>query len=152
MRRKEKEMTNQSEIEAVIGKATVCRLAMADENGPYIVPLCFGFSNNALYFHSAKEGKKLDILNKNNQVCFEFDVGQEITSRGKDACDWGMKYQSVIGYGKAVILQDSAAKRQALDIIMGHYAEGCFAYHDSIIDKTTIIKIEIERMTGKQSI
>ena len=67
MRRKEKEIVEKSEIEAVISKASVCRLGMAEEGMPYVVPLCFGYENNTLYFHSAKEGKKVDILKKNNR-------------------------------------------------------------------------------------
>jgi nitroimidazol reductase NimA-like FMN-containing flavoprotein (pyridoxamine 5'-phosphate oxidase superfamily) len=152
MRRKEKEITEKSEIEAVIGKANVCRLAMADDNRPYVVPLCFGYANDVLYFHAAKEGKKLDIIRKNNRVCFEFDVAQEIIDKGKNACEWGMKYQSVIGFGKASVVEDSVSKRQALDIIMRQYAGGRFEYNESIVEKTVIIKVEIETMTGKQSI
>ena len=151
MRRKEKEIAEKSEIEAVIGKATVCRLAMADENAPYIVPLCFGYENNTIYFHSAKAGKKLDILRKNKRVCFEMDIGQEIINKGNNACEWGMGFQSVIGFGNAYILEDSASKRHALEIIMRQYAEGSFEYNDAALDKTAVIKVDIDHMTGKQS-
>ncbi len=152
MRRKEKEITKKPEIETVIGKATVCRLAMVDDDRPYIVPLCFGYADDVLYFHAAKEGKKLDIIKKNNRVCFEFDIAQGIMDKGKNACEWGMKYQSVIGFGKAFVMEDSVSKRQALDIIMRQYTEGDFEYHESKIEKTVIIKVEIESMTGKQSV
>ena len=60
MRRKDKEITDRNAIESIIAKSRICRLAMVDDAGPYIVPLCFGFRNNTLYFHSAAEGKKLD--------------------------------------------------------------------------------------------
>ena len=56
---------------------------MADEAGPYIVPLNFGFSDDSLYFHSAHKGRKIDILKKNPRVCFEFDLGVKIISGEK---------------------------------------------------------------------
>ena len=96
MRRKDREITDRNEIELIIEKSTVCRLAMADDSGPYIVPLCFGFRNNTLYFHSAAEGKKLGFLRKNPRVCFELDCDTEVRTGGK-ACDFSMRYRSVIG-------------------------------------------------------
>ena len=151
MRRKEKEITQKSEIEAVIAKASVCRLAMVHENAPYVVPLCFGYENNTLYFHSAMEGKKIEILKKNNRVCFEMDVRAELIRKGSNACEWGMTFQSVIGFGRASFLDDAALKRRALDIIMYQYAEGSFEYKDSALEKTAVIKVDIDHMTGKQS-
>lgn len=150
MRRKEKEITDRTETEAIIKKALVCRLAMADENAPYIVPLCFGFRDNTLYFHSAIHGKKLDILRKNSRICFEFDADCEIRS-GEKACDFSMRYSSVIGFGTATFVEQPEAKRDALDVIMAQYAESKFAYTDSAIEKITVIKVEIDSMTGKAS-
>ena len=89
MRRKDKEITDKAEIESIIGSSMVCRLAMTDKNRPYIVPLCFGYKDNTLYFHSAGQGKKLDILKKNNLVCFEFDIDYEPIKEDK-AYDWLM--------------------------------------------------------------
>ena len=150
MRRKEKQITAITEIEAVIRKALVCRLAMVDDGWPYIVPLCFGYQNNTLFFHSAKEGKKLDLLIKNKNVCFEFDVDTKL-KRGETACEWGMTYQSVIGFGQASLVEDPSAKRSALDIIMRQYAEGTFAYTDALLEKIAIIKVAIANMTGKRA-
>ena len=150
LRRKEKEIIDRSEIEAIIRKAMVCRLGLADNGAPYIVPLCFGYKDNCLYFHSAKEGRKIEILKRNNEVCFEFEGELEIQA-GKAACDWGMKFRSVIGYGRAFLIEDSDAKRQALDVIMAQYADGVFDYSEKAFEKTLIIKVEIDSMTGKKS-
>jgi nitroimidazol reductase NimA-like FMN-containing flavoprotein (pyridoxamine 5'-phosphate oxidase superfamily) len=148
MRRKEREIKDKNEIEAIINSASVCRLAMIDEDYPYIVPLCFGYEDNTLYFHSAGEGKKLDILRKNKRVGFEFDIDQRLKMREK-ACDSGMAYKSVIGIGKAYFLKDPQSKRKALDFIMRNYADGSFEYSDPEVKNTTVIKVEIEQMTGK---
>ena len=150
MRRKDKEIAARAEIEAIIGRSLVCRLALADENRPYIVPLCFGYKDNSLYFHSAGKGKKLDILKKNNWVCFEFDIDYEPIKADK-ACDWGMKYKSVIGFGKASFVEDFESKCRALNIIMQQYSDKSFTYPENKVKNTVVIKVEIDHMTGKQS-
>ncbi len=150
MRRKEKEIIDKSEIESIIRKSTVCRLGLTDKSRPYVVPLCFGYDNDALFFHSAKEGRKVEILRKNNQVCFEFDIAPEVKT-GKTACAWGMRYQSVIGFGKALFIEDPDERRKALDVIMRQYADGDFEYSEKSFKKALVIKVEIESMTGKNS-
>jgi nitroimidazol reductase NimA-like FMN-containing flavoprotein (pyridoxamine 5'-phosphate oxidase superfamily) len=150
LRRKDKEITDKNEIESIIRKSLVCRLGLADNGMPYIVPLCFGYKDNSLYFHSAKEGRKIEIIKRNNAVCFEFDIDSEIKS-GKDACAWGMKYRSVIGYGTATLIEDPEEKRKALDVIMAQYADGAFEYSEKAFGKALVIKVEIESMTGKKS-
>jgi nitroimidazol reductase NimA-like FMN-containing flavoprotein (pyridoxamine 5'-phosphate oxidase superfamily) len=151
LRRKEKEITDKSEIESIIRKSLVCRLGIADEGLPYIVPFCFGYDNGALYFHSAKEGRKIEMLEKNNQVCFEFDIAPEVQPGGRTACKWGMKYRSVIGFGKALFIEDPEERRKALDIIMRQYADGNFEYSEKSFEKALVIKVEIENMAGKKS-
>jgi nitroimidazol reductase NimA-like FMN-containing flavoprotein (pyridoxamine 5'-phosphate oxidase superfamily) len=150
MRRKDKEITSKAEIEGIIRRSLVCRLALADENRPYIVPLCFGYKDNSLYFHSAVQGKKIDIIKKNNRVCFEFDVDYKVIKADK-ACEWGMQYKSVVGFGQASFLEDSESKRQALDIIMKQYSGESSAYPEAKLKHTVIIKVDIEHMTGKQA-
>ena len=149
MRRKDREINDIAVIEGIIRKGQVCRLALSENGQPYIIPLCFGYEDNNLYFHSAREGKKLDILRKNNNVCFEIDIDLELV-KGKKACDCSMKYQSVIGFGKAELIEDIESKRRAFNIIMQNYLEGSFEYPDESIQKTVIIKVEIESMTGKK--
>ncbi len=150
MRRKEKEITGRQDIEAVIRNARVCRLAMVDGAAPYLVPLCFGYAQNTLFFHCAKEGRKLDVLKRNNRVCFEFDAVTEVRP-GKKACDWGIAYQSVVGFGQAFFIEDRDAKRKALDVIMAQYATGSFDYTDAAVDGITVIRVDIAGMTGKES-
>ena len=150
MRRKEKEITEEAAIEAIIKKSLVCRLALSDDNSPYIVPLCFGYRDKVLYFHGSLKGKKADIIKKNQKVCFEFDINTEIV-KAEDACHWSMKYRSVIGFGKALLLKDLDEKRKALNIIMGQYSDRTFQFNDATLKKMGVIKVEIESMSGKQS-
>lgn len=150
MRRKEKEITEISEIEAIIQKSIVCRVGMSENNIPYIVPLCFGYQDKIIYIHGSLEGKKINILKENQNVCFEFDIDTKIVESEK-SCNWGMKYKSVIGFGKAYLINNPEQKREALNIIMNQYSKGPFQFLDNMIDKTSVIKIEINSMSGKQS-
>jgi len=150
MRRKDKEITEPAAIRAVIEKATVCRLGMVDGNRPYIVPVCFGYHDNVLYFHSASKGRKIDLLRKNPNVCIEFDLLAE-PIESENACDWSMRYQSVIGFGKAVFIEDLDEKRKALGIIMAQYTDREFQFPEKMLKATRVFRVEIEQVTGKQS-
>ena len=150
MRRSDKEITDKKAIEDIILQSKVCKLAVCDGNQPYIVPLCFGFKDNTLFFHSAPAGKKIDILKKNPNVCFEFEIFTQVIKSAK-ACNWGMKYKSVIGYGTAGFITDEDQKRLAFDIIMKQYTEESFSYEQALLNAAVIIKVEIQSMTGKHS-
>jgi len=151
MRRKDKEIKDKKEIELIINKANVCRIALSDNNMPYIVPVNFGYKDNSLYIHSATEGKKIEIIKKNNDICFEIDIAHEIL-QGKSACHTTMKYYSVIGYGKAYLIDDSEEKIKALNNIIEHYLpEIPHEYSEKFLKKIVIIKVEIDNMTGKKS-
>jgi nitroimidazol reductase NimA-like FMN-containing flavoprotein (pyridoxamine 5'-phosphate oxidase superfamily) len=153
MRRKDREIEDSSELESIISAAAVCRLAMSESDRPYIVPLCFGYKDDNLYFHSAKEGKKLEVLRMNSSVCFEMDIDHELV-RANLPCDSEMKYRSVIGFGQASFVNGIEEKKMALDIITHHYSEGnageTYVYPEQQLANTVIIKVTIESLTGKK--
>jgi nitroimidazol reductase NimA-like FMN-containing flavoprotein (pyridoxamine 5'-phosphate oxidase superfamily) len=150
VRRKEKEILDRNELEAVLREARVCRVGMSDGQLPYIVPLCFGYAENTFYFHCAAEGRKLEILEKNSEVCLELEAGVA-PKPGAKACDWGMTYRSVIGFGRAERVEAAEAKRRALDLIMARYAPGTFEYPEAAIEKTVVLQVRVRCMTGKRS-
>ena len=153
MRKKEREITSIDEIEEIIRRCDVCRIAFTDENIPYIVTMNFGYSGGVqkrLFFHSAGEGRKIDIIRKNNHVCFEMDTDHDLII-GRDACDFSMKYSSVVGWGDIYIISDDKERREGLDSVMKHYTNREeFTYKQDVFNKTTILKLEIITMTGKK--
>jgi len=154
MRRKEREITNIEDIESIISRADVCRVAFAYGNDPYIVTLNFGYSGGKekkIYFHCASEGKKLEMIRKNNWVCFEMDIDHKLHT-GKNACDYGMSYRSVVGWGRILVLTDDEEKKTGLDSIMSHYSqEKSFSYDKSTLDRTILLRLDIIKVTGKKS-
>lgn len=150
MRRNDKEIKDRTEIEAIIRRAQVCRLAMCDGSQPYVVPMCFGLLGDSLYFHSATEGRKLDILRANPRVCVEFDIDAEVLL-APTSCKIGMRYRSVIGVGRATVVEDIEEKRRGLEAIVRQYADLTDMMPDDALARVVVIKVAIEEMTGKQS-
>lgn len=150
MRRKEKKMSLESAVEEVMRRAQVCRLALSDGLQPYVVPLCFGYADGNLYLHAATEGRKLDIIRKNNLVCFEMEADVELVE-SEAPCDWTMRYKSVIGFGEAELVEDGEKRRAALKVIMNQYAEGDFSFPERSLERTAIIKVAISTLSGKKS-
>ncbi len=149
MRRREKQITETKQVEEILAQAQVCRLAMVDNGHPYVVPLNFGYRDGALYFHSALEGRKMDVLKADPRVCFEVDELVKM-NKAAQACDWGVSFRSVIGTGTARMLETAAEKKAGLDIIMAQYSNRSFDYPEEKLAKTAVIQVTIHEMTGKQ--
>jgi nitroimidazol reductase NimA-like FMN-containing flavoprotein (pyridoxamine 5'-phosphate oxidase superfamily) len=167
MRRSDKEITDRAGIDALLREAQVCRIALADGDGPYIVPMCFGYDGTALYLHSAPDrlegppgspisspagsgSRKLAMIRKNPRCCFEVDLCDGIV-KGERPCSWGMRYRSVIGFGRAEILTDPAIKQHGLNCIMQQYHGGVHTFSEAELQSVMVIRITIESMTGKTS-
>lgn len=150
MRRKDKELTDLVKIEEIIRKASVLRIALFDEPFPYLVPVNFGYDAKGFWFHSASEGKKIDLIRKNNRVCFEIEAECGLI-KGETPCKWSSKYASVIGYGKARFSETAEEKLKGLELIFRHYSDDPFDLAGISLDRIAVIKIELESMTGKVS-
>ncbi|SNR98356.1 hypothetical protein SAMN05446037_1002224 [Anaerovirgula multivorans] len=151
MRRKDRELKEASEIKAILDKAMILRIALCDEERPYIVPMNFGYKEGNIYLHSAPVGRKINLLRTNNNVAFEADVDVEIVKADKP-CNWSMKYRSVTGFGKATFLGNDQEKVKALDIIMEKYAgKEKFQYPEAMVERVAIIKVEIQEIAAKQA-
>jgi uncharacterized protein len=148
MRRNDREIKDRIDINGIIKRCRVCRLAMCDDGQPYVVPLNFGYDGRFLYFHAAPEGRKTDIIKKNNRVGFEFDILHDIVA-AQQACDWGAKYESVIGSGMAEIVDDLKEKKEALELIMRQYGSATWDFPEDILKKTLIIRVSILEISGK---
>ncbi len=150
MRRKDREITDKNEIAEIISRCRVMRLGMCDGGKPYIVPLNFGFdpSENTFFFHSAKEGTKLDIIRKNPFVFVELDNFLRLCE-ADEACDFSCIYESVTAEGTAEVLTDPSEKLRGLKLLMLQQTGREFDIPLSAADSVTVVKINISRMTAK---
>lgn len=114
------------------------------------MPLNYGYRDNALCFHSAPVGRKIDILRRANRACFEVESPHEIV-RHAEPCDWGVKVRSIFGYGWVEFVTDFEEKRRALDVIMAQHGKpDTNAYDPRQLSAVAVLLLEIESLAGKQ--
>lgn len=153
MRRNDREVTDISGIEDILLQCKTCHVAMVDDGAPYVVPLSYGYkfldgNTLELYFHSALEGRKIDILKRNHKVCFEMSYeGEPIHS--DIPCNSGYCYASVIGFGKAVFIWDADEKCDALSIMFKHQARKNIDFTAEQAEAVCVFKIVSMDFTGK---
>lgn len=151
MRRSDKEIKDPEMISRIIGMCRICRVGMAKDNIPYILPFSFGYDGTALYIHTAKSGRKIEFFEANPYICLEFEHGVKLKSHENDPCSWSFSYQSVIGYGMIRELTDPDEIIAALHLIMRTYSEQDWSFAEENIAAVRVWKISVENLTGKQS-
>lgn len=152
MRRKDREITDIGQLLQVVDACKVCRLAIWDEEGPYLVPLNFGYRYEGgrleLFFHSAAEGRKIRAINGKPRVAFEMDSGHALIP-GETACQYSYAYRSIIGTGTAELLEDPEAKKAALERIVEHQTGQRLAVPMEAAH-VAVFRLTAERFTGKE--
>lgn len=151
MRRTDKKIVSRREIDEIIRGSQVCRLAFAMDNIPYIVPVSFGYDDNAIYIHTAIEGKKIDYIRNNNNVCFEFERNITLNKDPDDACKWTFSYESAIGFGTIHELHSKEEINKGLNVIMRQYSGREWVFTEEKLNNIRVWRIEINSITGKRS-
>lgn len=155
MRRKDREIADIKDILSVIDRCRVFRIAVLDDEGLYIIPLNFGYAYDSdklsFFFHSAKEGRKVEALKMNNIVAFEMDCEHRLLEGG-DACSYGYAYRSIVGNARVSAISDLEEKKKALSALMRHQTGGDFAFDDNMAASVLVYKAEVLNFTGKQKL
>lgn len=154
MRRSDRQVTDLQEILQIMDQCDVCRLGFIDtEVGmPYVVPLNFGYARSGdhitLYFHSAREGRKVGLIRRGGTVAFEMDCGHRLVPSDKAACDFTMMFQSVMGLGtlREVPEEERAA---AFRTLMAHYTDQDLPFADAMLARTWMFAVEVNEISGK---
>jgi uncharacterized protein len=154
MRRSDRQVSDREGLLAILDEADACRLAFAAGDEPYIVTLSFGYEWEGelpvLYFHCAREGRKLEAMRANPRVCFELDTDHELIT-GPSPCGWGMKFASVVGYGMLTEVRDETERKSGLDRIMRHYGwTGPANYAEASLRATTLLSLRATELCGKR--
>ena len=147
MRRHDRECSESTFLHGLLQKADVVTVAFQTEEHPYVLPLNFVFMNNALYMHSATEGRKLDCVKHNPRVGFcvhcVLDIDRERATT---------HYESICGEGRAVLVAAPDEKQQALAALAEKYQSRCqLPVPERVLEKTAVMRIDILRMTGKRN-
>ncbi|MBD5473604.1 MAG: pyridoxamine 5'-phosphate oxidase family protein [Lachnospiraceae bacterium] len=154
MRRKDREITDLTEIESIISQCTCCRIGFHDEEEVYIVPLNFGYETKngayTFYFHGAKEGRKIDLIKKNPIAGFEMDTNYALNEADL-ACGYSARFQSIIGNGVVSIVTEINEKKLGLSLLMEHNTKKQnWHFDEKMIDAVTVFKLAVKKMSCKE--
>lgn len=154
MRRKDREITNKDIVNEIIEKCQCCRIGMIDGEEVYIVPMNFGYFINdeeksIFYFHGAKVGRKIELIEKNKKATFELDTDHKL-NESEEACGYSYRFASVMGTGKISLIRDEIEKEQGLNIIMEHYTgKSDWKFPTKALEATAVFKIEVDSISCK---
>ena len=153
MRRADREVTDKDRMLQIIEACDVCRLAIADEDVPYILPVNFGSEVIDgvvhLYVHGATEGRKYDVMAAAGKASFEMDWGHELQC-DPDRGYCTMTFESVIGWGELHEVEGDEAKAHTLQVLCDHYHLGDdFVYSPAAIYRTRVFDLVVQDMTAK---
>lgn len=153
MRRKDREVTDPVKIREIITDCSCCRLGFCDGERAYIVPMDFGFAEKdgryTFYFHSAEEGRKMDLIRETGWAAFEMDCGHEWVA-GPRACDCTSRFQCVMGGGPVAVLEATEEKRAGLNAILAH-ASGREQWEigEAALNGVCVFRLDVEELTCK---
>ncbi len=133
-----------SDVESILKEAQVLYVALSDHGIPYVVPMCFGYEDQCIYLHSKAAGRKMEIMERHNVVCF-CCVSHIQAVPADRPCSWSMHYRSVIGTGRARMVTDHEEKRSALECIARRFDADAAPFDDSAMAQTAVICIHIEQ-------
>lgn len=151
MRRHDKEIKDKSIIEEILNTSEICRIGMVDDGLAYIVPVNFGYSNGVIFIHSAPNGRKMELLKRNNRVSFEIEYMSDVVKKDVP-CEWTAKYRSVMGLGSVEMITEYERKKTGMDIIMRKYGfKGDIVYDEASLSRMVILELKIHSVQGKQS-
>ena len=153
MTRRELEITDPKEIQDILDQSMVLHLGLVDDGMPYIVSMNYGYTMEdgklVLYVHGAAEGYKLDVIRKNPTCCFEMECGVQ-PFEGAVACQYGTAYQSLMGRGTAVIVDDVSEKQRAMTILMKTQTGKDFSFEERLVSIVSVIRIDVTEYTAKK--
>jgi nitroimidazol reductase NimA-like FMN-containing flavoprotein (pyridoxamine 5'-phosphate oxidase superfamily) len=153
IRRKEKAITDEAKLKAILLQTKYVTIAMCDNGEPYLVTLSHGYDpeKNCIYFHCAREGKKIDILKNNNVVW-----GQALVDAGYVNGKCSHDYATTMFKGKVTFVDEFVEKKAALHLMVYQLEADPEAYlkkeiSDKRITNVTIGRIDIEYLSGKKA-
>ncbi len=152
MTRREREVTDINKILEILDKAKVVRIGLVDGDEAYVVPMNYGYTYEneklTLYLHSARRGRKLDLMRANPKVFFEMDC-DIVPFEGEVACKYGITYSSIMGRGLATIVEDPEEKMKALSILMKTQTGKDFEFNEKLVSVVAVIRIDAVEFTAK---
>ena len=153
LRRKDREISQKEEIQSLLHSQAITTISMCSNGKPYLITLDYVYdeNNGALYFHSAREGKKIDILKKNPSVW-----GQVLEDLGYIKNECSHAYRSIHYEGDVSFISDLQRKKEILIKMIKKFESNSESFSqrflkDSSLESVAIGKIKIKNLTGKEN-
>lgn len=147
MRRHKQELSNQECIEILNAQPRGVLAVLGDDDYPYAVPMDYVYVDGRVYFHSAKEGHKIDSIKRHAKASFCV-----LNDGVKKEDSWWYTFKSIIVFGEIRILDDNDEKRDKLTYLGNKLfptPEDTKNEIERLLDKTEVFELEVEHMTGK---
>ena len=155
MGKQEKTITDKETVYGLLTQAWVGRMATVNKKGfPVIKPVNFVYRDGQIYFHSSRKGEKISDIRRGSRVCFEVDEAVAYAAAQGPSCSANYYYRSIIAKGKARLVMAKSKKLEILQRMMEKYQPegGYTGIPDPILEKTAIIEISVEEMTGRENL
>ncbi|MDD4200454.1 MAG: pyridoxamine 5'-phosphate oxidase family protein [Eubacteriales bacterium] len=153
MTRREIEVTDINEIEGMLSRAKFLHLGLVDRGRPYIVPMNYGYEMNegrlTLYLHSGMKGHKMDLIINNPDCCFELECDVK-PFNGVKPCMNGMSYCSVMGRGRAEIIEGYEARKRAMNIFMKTQIGEEYEFSEKMLSAVHLIRVDVDEFTARK--
>lgn len=154
MRRKDRQVTDRTEIYKVLDECEVCRVGFYDAGEVYIVPLNFGYEERdgklTLYFHSAGQGRKVELFARGGSAGFELDCGHQVVP-GEKACNYTAMYKSIIGAGRThEVLEED--KLHTMKRLMAHYTDKDPELPPAALTRVRMFALEVDELSCKEHV
>ena len=139
-------------IEDILKSEKICFVGFSDENGiPYVLPMNYGYEDDVIYLHSAPEGKAIEILEQNRNVCITFCTQPKLIWQHPEvACSYRMQCASIVCNGKVEFEENFDEKVRIMNIIMRQYIDKEFEYSDPAINNVKIWKVAVDTIAAKE--
>ena len=152
MRKREREITDETMIRDILDRAQVIHLGLSDEGQPYVVPMNYGYlledGKLTFYLHGATEGYKYEVLRKNPLISFSIECDVKPFA-GRGACQYGMVYSSIMGKGTAVFVENIEEKERAMSILMKTQTGKDFTFDEKLVSIVRVIRLDIKEFSAK---
>ena len=155
MRRKEREITDKTALEAVIRDTFHVTMAMPTSGVPYMLPMNFGYENGIVYLHCARAGKKLDILRAADgrlPVSLLFVSKASLLDKGKGIiCGLSARYASVVATGMLEEVTDNDERLRGLRSVVRQVGVEDRPFTDGDLAAVIVLRVTISDMIGKMN-
>ena len=153
MTKRERQITDRAEIIDILDRSMIVHLGLVDGDEPYVVPMNYGYimaedGTLSIYVHGAVKGRKLDVMRRNPKVFLEMECDVQ-PFEGDLPCQYGTAYKSLMGRGRAVILETPEEKMEALTRFMKTQTGKDFAFNERLVSIVSVVRIDVAEYTAK---